>query len=151
MGYTEKFADQVKGSLRPGERVLAALRAQPPGSTLAMGIGGLAGAAVASKMAKNAKEAGAAGAMASAWPNGQCGVGLTDQRLILFNFSMMGKAKDLVAEYPIEQVTSIEQEKKKITDAVRFSFADGSAIQVEVKKLEKTEEFTGAFGTTKRG
>ena len=72
--------------------------------------------------------------------------------LLLFNYTAMGKPKDLVAEFPLEQVQSVELEKKKITaNALTFAFADGSAVEVERAKLEKPADFVEAFAAVKAG
>jgi hypothetical protein len=149
--YAEKLQKKASEVLRPDERLLAAVRAAPRGSTTGMAVGGLIGAAVASKQAKKAHEQMAAGSMASNWPAGQSAVGLTDQRILTFNYTAMGKPKDLTGEFSLDQINSIDMEKKKIANALRVGFVDGSVAEVECKKLEKTDDFLSAFRTIKEG
>ena len=90
--------------------------------------------------------------MAGGWPASNCAVGLTDQRLLLFNYTAMGKPKDLIAEFPIKEIESVDLEKKKITaNALRFGFKDGSSVEVECAKLEKTADFVDTFRGAKSG
>jgi hypothetical protein len=99
-----------------------------------------------SRQSKKALADATTGSNAGTWPSGNSAVGLTNQRLLLFNYTAMGKPKDLVAEFPIAEVASVELEKKKITaNALRFAFTDGSSVEVECAKLEKTQDFVDAF------
>ncbi len=151
-GYADKLQQKVGGVLRPGERILAAVRTQPRGSTMGTAIGGVVGAAVAQRQASKAQAAAGEGSMAAAWPSGNSAVGLTEQRLVLFNYTAMGKPKDLVAEFALDQLAAVEMEKKKVTaNTLHFRFTDGSAVQVECAKLEKTADFVEAFQRFKAG
>ena len=147
--YAEKLQKKASEVLRPNEQLLAAVRAAPRGSTTGLAVGGLIGAAVASRQASKANEQMGAGSMASTWPSGQSAVGLTDQRLLTFNYTAMGKPKDLTGEFPLDQISSIDMEKKKIANALKVGFVDGSVAEVECKKLEKTDEFLSAFRSVK--
>jgi hypothetical protein len=102
--------------------------------------------------ASKAQAAAGEGSSAAAWPTGNSAVGLTEQRLVLFNYTAMGKPKDLVAEFPLDQLQAVELEKKKVTaNALTFRFVDGSAVQVECAKLEKTADFVEAFQRARSG
>lgn len=150
-GYAEKLQDKAGEVLRPGERLLAAVRTSPRGSTTGLAVGGLVGQAVASRQASKASEQVGEGSLAAAWPQGQAAVGLTNERVLMFNYTLMGKPKDLTAEFPLEQITTVDLDKKKIVNSLRFGFTDGSVAEVECKKLEKTDEFLSAFQTAKGG
>jgi hypothetical protein len=151
-GYADKLQKRAAGVLRPGETVVAAVRTMPRGTTLGTGIGGLVGSAVAERQASKAQAAAGEGSSAAAWPTGNSAVGLTEQRLVLFNYTAMGKPKDLVAEFPLDQLQAVELEKKKVTaNALTFRFVDGSAVQVECAKLEKTADFVEAFQRARSG
>jgi hypothetical protein len=143
--YAEKIQKAAEGTLKPGEKVLAAIRTQPRGSTTGMAVGGLIGAAVAGRQASKAKAQVAEGSLASTWPGGRFAVGLTDQRIMTFSYTAMGKPKEMTGEYPIGQIASVEMEKKKVANAVRFAFSDGSSVEVECAKLEKVGDFLSAF------
>ncbi len=148
-GYADKLRKRAADLLNPGEQLLSAVRTQPRGTNLG-NIGGGIGAAVSGRQAAKATANAGPGSMAAGWPSGNSAVGLTDQRLVLFNYTALGKPKDLVAEFPLDQVASVELEKKKITaNALRFAFTDGSGIEVECAKLEKTADFVDAFRSAK--
>jgi hypothetical protein len=149
-GYADKLQTRAGDILRSDERLLSAVRTQPRGTNLGTGIGGAIGAAVAHRQASKATAEAGEGSAAGNWPSGNTAVGLTNQRLVLFNYTALGKPKDLVAEFPLDQVAAVELEKKKITaNALRFSFQDGSSVEVECAKLEKTADFVEAFGSAK--
>lgn len=150
-GYADKLQKAAGGSLRPGEKVISAIRTQPSGSTVAMGVGGLVGQAIASKQAAKAQAASGEGSMAANWATGRFAVALTDQRLLTFSYTAMGKPKDLTSEHPLSDISSVEKTPKKLTQGVRFGFVDGSAVEVECAKLEKVGDFLDAFQSVKAG
>ena len=150
--YTGKLLKRAGALLGSDEQLLFAVRAQPKGTSLGMGIGGAIGQAVAQRQQTKALAKADSGSAASSWPGGNTAVGLTNKRLMLFDYTAMGKPKDLVAEFPLDQVSSVELEKKKITaNALKFAFADGSGVEVECGKLEKTGDFVEAFRGVKAG
>lgn len=150
-GYADKVQKSAGGVLRPGERVISAIRTQPSGTAIATGVGGLVGQAVAGKQAAKAQAGAAEGSMAQGWATGRFAVALTDQRLLTFNYTAMGKPKDLTTEHPLSDIAAVEKTPKKLTQGVRFSFADGSAAEVECAKLEKVGDFVSAFESVKAG
>lgn len=144
-GYADKLGKAAAGVLRPGERVLAAIRTQPRGTTTGTAVGGLIGGAIAARQAAKAQAGAAAGSGAANWPQGRCAVGLSDQRLLLFDYTAMGKPKDLVAQYELGEVAAIDLDSKKLTQAVRFSFTDGSSVVVECARMEKVDDLLAAY------
>jgi hypothetical protein len=147
-GYVDKLQGKAGEVMRPGEQLVSAIRAKPRGTTTGFAVGGLIGATIAGRQAKKANEGVAEGSVAASWPQAGMGglaVGLTNQRLLTFSFTAMGKPKDLTGEFPIEQVSSVDMDKRKITNGVRFAFSDGSAVEVECAKLEKVDDFLSAF------
>ena len=144
-GYADKLQKRAAELLNPGEQLIAAVRTQPRGTNLGA-AGGIIGTIASDRQAKKALAGATEGSNAGTWPTGNCAVGLTNQRLLLFNYTAFGKPKDLVAEFPLEQVASVDLEKKKVTaNALRFAFTDGSSVEVERAKLEKTQDFVAAF------
>ena len=148
-GYADKLESAASGVLRPGEKVLGAIRTQPRGTVTGLAVGGLIGAAVADRQAKKAKAGMGEGSIAASWPSGKHAFGLTDQRVLAFNFTAMGKPKDLQTEIPLDQVADVKLGKAKITKAVQVEFTDGSAIELECGKLEKVDDFIAAFKQAK--
>lgn len=149
-GYADKLQGKAGEIMEPGERMLAAIRTMPRGTTMGAGIGGVVGAAVAGKQAKKAQAQQTEGSVAAEWPAVRSAVGLTDRRLLIFDYTMMGKPKDLIGQFPLDQVASLDLEKG-VTNRVRFNFHDGSAAQVECAKLEKVADFVTAFEGIKSG
>lgn len=150
-GYADKVQSAAAGVLRPGERVLAAIRTQPRGTVIGTGVGGLVGGAIAGRQAAKAQERAAEGSRAKSWPSSKLAVGVTDQRLLAFDFTMMGKPKDLQGEVPLGEVVAVRLGDAKLTKAVQIEFTDGSAIEVECGKLEKVGDFISAFDAAKAG
>ena len=150
MGYADKIRPKVGEVMGPSEQLMGALRTMPRGSTMGIAVGGAVGAVVASKQAKKAHAEQTEGSTAEAWPMVRSAVALTNQRLLIFDYTFTGKPKDLVGQFPLEQVASLAVDKG-VTNKVRFSFNDGSSIQVECAKLEKVGDFTSAFEAAKGG
>ncbi len=150
-GYVDKLQKRAGELLGSDEQLISAVRTQPRGTNLGA-AGGVIGAVAGGRQAKKALAGATEGSNAGTWPTGNCAVGLTNQRLLLFNYTAMGKPKDLVAEFPLDQVASVALEKKKITaNALRFAFIDGSSVEVECAKLEKTADFVAAFQAAQAG
>lgn len=150
-GYGDKVQKAVGDVLGADEAVLAAIRTQPRGTVTGTAVGGLIGAAVASKQASKARAAVGEGTDASAWPVTKLAVAVTRRRLLGFNFSAMGKPKELQAEIPLERVADVTLTGQKLTKNVQVAFADGSAIELECGKLEKVDDFISAFRGAKAG
>ena len=143
-GYVNKLQGKAGEVMEPGERLLAAIRTMPRGTTMGIGIGGAVGAVVADRQAKKAQSQQGEGSAAASWPSVRSAVGLTDRRLLIFDYTFAGKPKDLIGEFPLDQIASVDIDKG-VTNKVRFSFTDGSASQVECAKLEKVGDFASAF------
>lgn len=150
-GYADKLQKAAGSALRPGERFVAAIRTQPRGATMGTAVGGIIGHTVASRQAAKAQANQATGSTAASWPSGRFAVGLTDQRLLTFSYTAMGKPKDLTSEFPLSQIATVDVDKKLAANTVRFGFADGSAVEVECAKLEKVGDFVSAFQRVKAG
>jgi hypothetical protein len=144
-GYADKLQKAAAGSLQPGETVIAAIRAQPRGASTGMAVGGAVGAAIASHGAKKAHTENPENSLAKSWPTGRFAVGLTPKRLITFNYTAMGKPKEMTSEFPLEQIATVQLDKRKISNGVIFGFSDGSSAEVECAKLEKVGDFVSAF------
>jgi hypothetical protein len=150
-GYADKLQKKASEHLGVDEQLISAVRTQPRGTNLGA-AGGIIGTVASDRQAKKALAGATEGSNAGTWPSGNCAVGLTNRRLLLFNYTAMGKPKDLVAEFPVDQVASVELEKKKITaNALRFAFTDGSSVEVECAKMEKTQAFVDAFEANRGG
>ncbi|MGH2808539.1 MAG: hypothetical protein ACRDKT_14825 [Actinomycetota bacterium] len=149
-GYTDKLRGKAGEVMEPGERLLAAIRTMPRGTTLGVGIGGAVGAVVADRQAKKGAAQQTEGSAAASWPAVRSAVGLTDRRLLIYDYTFTGKPKDLIGEFLLDQVASLGVDKG-LTNKVTFGFNDGSAVQVECAKLEKVDDFVSAFAGVKPG
>lgn len=150
MAYVDKLQPKAGEVMGPGERLLAAIRTMPRGTTMGLGIGGVVGALAADHQAKKAAANQTEGSTAATWPTVRSAVGLTDQRLLVFDYTFTGKPKDLVGQVPLDQVASLGVDKG-ITNKVTLGFNDGSAVQMECAKLEKIDDFVAAFHSVKPG
>jgi hypothetical protein len=150
-GYADKMQKAAGGVLQPGENVVAAIRTQPRGASTGMAVGGLVGAAIAGRQAAKAQGEAGEGSLASRWPTGRFAVGLTPKRILTFSYTAMGKPKEMTSEFPIDQIASVELDKRKISNGVLFGFSDGSSAEVECAKLEKVGDFVDAFQGVKSG
>ncbi len=148
-GYADKLQEKASEVLRPGERIVSAIRTQPRGSNTGMAVGGLIGGAVAGRQAAKAQAKAGAGSRAADWPPGKFAVGLTDQRLLTFSFTAMGKPKEMTSEFPLQDVAQVVLESRKLMQVVRFGFTDGSSVVVECGRLEKVGDFVSAFEKAK--
>ena len=60
---------------------------------------------------------------------------VTDRRLLACSVAAMsGKPKELVAEWPIDQVAGIATDKGKLAIPMTITFADGTAVSVEAAR-----------------
>lgn len=143
-GYADKMQGKVREVMEPGEELLAAVRTMPRGTTMGIGIGGAVGVAVADRQAKKSQGQQAEGSAAKEWPAVRCAVGLTDRRLLMYDFTFIGKPNNLVGQFSLDQIASLDVEKG-VTNRLRFTFTDGSSAQVECAKLEKVGDFFSAF------
>ena len=148
--YGEKIQAKAQGVLESDERVVAAIRTSPVGATAAAGVGGLVGGLVAARQAKKGGGEQPPGSAAASWPPVRCAIGLTDRRLLIYGFTALGQPRDVLAEFPLDQLASIEIDKG-FMNKVRFSFVDGSAARVECGKVEKVDNFATAFQNIKTG
>lgn len=149
-GYADKLQGKAGEVMEPGEQLLGAVRTMPRGTTMGIGIGGAVGAVVADRQAKKAQGRQTEGSAAKEWPAVRCAVGLTDRRLLMYDFTFMGKPNNLVGHFPLDQIASLDVEKG-VTNRLKFTFTDGSTAQVECAKLEKVGDFSSAFEAAKRG
>jgi hypothetical protein len=148
--YADKLQGKASEVLEPGERLISAIRTMPRGTTMGLGIGGALGAVVADRQAKKTHADKTEGSAAAAWPVARSAVGLTDRRLLIYDYTVMGKPKDLIGQFPLAQIDSMSVDKG-VTNKVSFKFTDGSASQLECAKLEKVGDFEKAFQNVKQG
>ncbi|MDH4277948.1 MAG: hypothetical protein OEW83_07675 [Acidimicrobiia bacterium] len=125
-----KAADKL--GIQPGEEVLAACTTNPRGTMnriLAKELGGVIGALAAGR---GDRDTPADGGMAARFPEGQHYLVVTNRRLLACSVSTMsGKPKELVAEWPVDDVLAIATEAGKLSLPMTIAFTDGTAVGVE--------------------
>ena len=128
-----KAADKI--GLQAGEEVRAACTTNPKGTmkrSVAVGVGGVVGALVAGRGEGDEAEAGG---LADRFPSGQHYLVVTDLRLLACSVAAMsGKPKELVAEWPIDQISDITTDKGKLAIPLTITFADGTSVAVEAAR-----------------
>lgn len=145
----KKIHKKSANLLNPDEEVLGATVISPVGQfkkTVAFGaVGGLVGAAVGQAIGGKA-EAPAGGTMAEAFPAAKQAIfARSNQRWVLFEQSLMsGAAKDVLAQWPLDQIQGLQLEKGKLTSRIDIQFSDGSVAQVEAVKGARPDRFVEA-------
>lgn len=154
--YLKKLEKHCSEHLQADEQFQGALFAKPAGSvarSVAFGAAGVIGAAVSDRAARRRQEGheGATeGGLAAEFPAGDVALGLTHRRMLVFKHSQVsGKPKELLAEYPLDRVVELSQEKRKVARSFRLRFADGSLVDLDVVKTARPDEFIEAFARVK--
>ena len=144
--FTKKVYRVKAAELHPGEEVLGATYGLPPGEVTRMVSRGVAGV-IGSVAAKAATRKSGDGDEAAPRDRGLAGhipsdrgfvLAVTPLRLLVYEFGQMkGIPKDLVAEYPLSDLSDISAEKMKLVYRVRVDFADGTAASFDVQRMAK--------------
>lgn len=90
---------------------------------------------------------GDANGLASTFPGRNVVLGLTDTRLVVFSHSTLsGKPKELLVEYPLEDLAAIDMHAAKaLHKKTRLFFVDGSAVDLEAPKASGIDDFCVAL------
>lgn len=155
--YTKKVVKLKSELLESGEEYLGATYALPGGRfgrMVGFGVAGAAGAVVAQRKARQrAEEHGdALGAgLAERVPEGKdLVIAVTDRRLMFFSFlAMKGHPGDLVAEYSLDEVASIEAERKRLMVTLLITFADGSVVDFDAQKMAKPAALVEGYASAR--
>lgn len=128
------------------EVVLAACTTNPAGTVkrmMARELGGAIGSAVAGRDSDGESVHGGA---ADAFVDGQHFVALTDKRLLLVKVgTMTGKAKELLAAWPRDEVAAIVVDDGRMALPFTIAFTDGTAVGVEGAKGTDPRSVATAF------
>ena len=171
MPLNQKTAAAIGRYLRKSEELLAVIRATPRGGAMASALMAGAGAATGYLISTSIGE----GAMAAAIGGGIGGasgvilasivsyirmnskygiraavvtVALTPKRLLLFRQSWLAnRAAELVADYPIENITSVVVEPARLISPhpLTISFDNGETARFESAKVEKPYQLAEAY------
>ncbi len=140
----KKKIEKSANKLGITEPVLAACTTNPSGTMkrmLAKELGGVIGAAMTPGGAVDPDNG-----MASDFPNGQHLLALTETRLLVTSMSALsGKPKEIVAQWPHENISAIEVEDARMSHPMTIVFTDGTALQVEGAKGTNPRSIAEAF------
>ena len=143
----KKKVEKASDKLGISEEVAAACTTNPAGTMkrmLSKELGGALGSAISGS---NGSVEDADSGLAGQFPSGQHFLVLTDDRLLVTSMSVMtGKPKEIVAEWPRENVVAIEVEKGRMAAPLTVAFTDGTAVQVEGAKGTDPASVAAAFG-----
>ena len=150
--FAKKIMKARAEDLFPGETITAAVFAQPAGAIskqVGFGVGGITGGIVGDKIAKKragemdgTSEAGIAAQLPS---NKPLLLAVTSHRFLAFGHgAMSSKPKEIEAQLELNQLHTVDVEKKKLSSRMVLRFTDGSAIDFDIPKTSKTQPFVEA-------
>ena len=104
---------------------------------VARGVGGVVGGALAARSGgDSATELITDCGRAATMPDTATVVGLTDRRLLVYGHSTLsGRPKGLKLAMPVEELRSVEVEKRRATFSFVLHFSDGSASVYEAPRV----------------
>jgi hypothetical protein len=145
--FTRRVARRAAGDLQPGEAVLRAVVAQPPGS-LTRGINEPGGNLVSGlrQGRRDKREHGAeAAGLAAAVPPRNVYLTLTDRRLLVHTMSVLGSPKALAAALPLDRLARLTLDQQRNSGILLVRFADGTSVDFLVVKSQHPEEFLATW------
>jgi len=173
---THRDAVERRLGLAPGERMLAAARAQRRGTSMiigiAAGVGGGIGYVVATSDTAGVLRAALGGGIGagsgavigwvvvSMWLRGEAGLGpllslaVTNDRFVALRRSAITNTPtDVVASVPIGDVVDLAVGPSRLVFArtLRVVFGNGTAWDLEVTRPERPEQFLNAYREALRG
>jgi hypothetical protein len=154
MGKQEdKIIAGVTPLLDAGEQPLAALVAQPKGTTKGVAgtgaLGAVAGSGMGGKERRNAHEAAEAAGLVLGSP---CAVVLTNQRLLTvkigapIGMGLGGKVKEVLSSVPVADVAGIETKKVALRQNITLHVR-GEAISLEANAAAGGEAMASALAS----
>lgn len=156
MGKQEqRIVDGVAPFLGPGEEVLAALVAQPKGTTKGIAGTGALGAAGGTLMGggerRAAHEAAAGAELVLATP---CAIVLTRSRLLTvkigapIGMGLGGKVKELLSAVPVDEVDGIDVKKVALRQNITLRVR-GQSVELEANAAANATEMASALQALK--
>jgi len=145
--FTKRVAKAIGGELQPGESIVKALSAQPPGS-IARGMNETGDVARGLSRGRKGKQEHSEGALgiAARIPPRNVFLTLTDRRLLVHTMRGMGSPDELVADLSFDQVGSIEFDAKRFgAGTIDVTFADETGVDFLIVSRQRPEEFIEAW------
>jgi len=149
----KRCADQLNGEtstagafLHPAGTVAKTVGYSALGGLVGAGVGVSVGEQLTKRRRAENQNAGDAG-IAADFPGQNVVLGLTDTRLVVFSHSaMMGKPKNLVAAYPLDDIAAMDiHAAKTLHKKVRLFFTDESAVDFDAPKGSQIDDFCVAL------
>ena len=150
--FTKRVRKGIAGYLHPGEEVIKALSAQPPGS-LTRGINETGDTARGFYRGQKEKKRHAAEAsgLAGSIPPQNVFLALTGLRLLIFTMSKLGSPDDLVADIAFPQIDRVGFTKGRFgSGTIDVAFEDGTGIDFLIVSRQRPEEFITAWEQVRR-
>ena len=150
--FTKRVAKGIAGDLQPGEQVLKALSAQPPGS-LTRGIN--ESGDTFRGMYRGGKDKRAHGeqaiGMSASIPPRNVFLTLTDRRLLVHTMTKLGSAEELAAEFDFERIHGFELDRGRFgSGTLDLVFTDETGVDFLIVQRQRPEEFMAAWETVRR-
>jgi hypothetical protein len=149
----DKIIAGVAPMLEAGEQPLAALVAQPKGTTKGVAgtgaLGAVAGSAMGGNERRNAHEAAEAAGLVLGSP---CALVLTNQRLLTvkigapIGMGLGGKVKEVLSSVPVADVAAIETKKVALRQNITLHVR-GEAIPLEANAAASGEAMASALAS----
>ncbi|MEM7324004.1 MAG: hypothetical protein AAF531_13025 [Actinomycetota bacterium] len=152
----KKCKDQLGGEtttagafLHPAGTVAKTVGYSALGGLVGAGLGVSVGEQLAKRRRAENQEAGDAG-IAADFPGENVVLGLTETRLVVFSHStMMGKPKNLIADYPLDDIAAMDiHAAKALHKKVRLFFTDESAVDFDAPKASQVDDFCVALNAS---
>ena len=150
----KKIEKAKKNQLADDEHVVSGLIINDAGAiasgAVAGGTGGLLGYFIGRKVQKKSSEKhqsdSSDSAMAAKIPSGQSIIGITNKRIAIYSWdAISGRAKNLVAEMKLGDVTVEDYKKGRMISKVTLSFKDGGKKTYDALKGNDIDAFIAAI------
>ncbi len=145
--YTDKVAKQAVALLPDGETVTRAVVANPSGGFMDRVNQGNPALLLAAWKAKEVSDAvEEAGGVAATVPRCNAYLTVTNQRLVIFDLTKMGKLKSVIAAFGPAEIDTLQSEQRdRNTADLLIGFPDGSACVYAVIQRQDAEGFVAEF------
>jgi hypothetical protein len=145
--FTKRVVKGASSDLGPGEQVIRAVVAQPPGS-ITRGITETGSTAFGYRRGRKQKarhEAEVTG-LAAQIPPQNVYLTLTDRRVLIHVMTKMGNPEQLVAQYRFDQIASIRCDPKRFkAGSLEVTFADETAVDLLVVQRQDPVSFVAEW------
>jgi len=145
--YTDKIAKQAVDLLPDGETVRRAVIANPTGGFMDSVNSGSAAVVWAALRAKEiSDEVREGGGVAATVPRCNAYLTVTNERLVIFDLTKMGKLKSVIAAFSPAEIDTLQADQRNRNTAdLLIGFPDGSACVYAVIQKQDAAGFVAEF------